>query len=164
MGLFSKLMSNKKETSQTTEGLQELIKIDLTDGEFTFPEKFWGHISRYLFRKENNTLWLNGDKYFSNEIALQIINEFADKFGLDGHGCGKWSKQDEEDLKTFGSISRNWYFDKDFNGKPAEWITVENNNYDYNRMIRIDFDKNDDEVGVEIQLTGWNELKDYLSK
>ena len=164
MGIFSKILGNKDKVDTAPKGLKELSEIELKDGEFTLSEKLWNHLTRYKLRTSDDILWLNGDNYFKTKDVSQIINELTAQFGVDGHGDGNWTNQDNEDLVTFGSISRNWYLDENNNGKPAEWVNDESNNYDFARLIRIDCDKEDSEVGVELQFTGWSKIKEYLNK
>lgn len=170
MGLFSKLMGDSKETAQPTKGIKELLEIELQDGEFTLPFKLWGHLTRYKLQKVNNNLWINGNKYFKIQDVSQMINDFVAKFGIDGHGDGNWTNEDNEFFDLDLGISRNWYFDENFNGKPIDWVLDDNNKYDYQRTISINCEKSkvtqfsNDEIGVEVSFTGWSDIKEYLKK
>jgi hypothetical protein len=162
MGLFNKFNTSKNKAEQISKGLLGLLEMDFNDGEFTLNKKLWNHLTSYNLSIDNDSLSLRGDIYFNKHDISQMVNEFAEKLGVDGHGEGSWEENDNENLETFGSISRHWFLDENNNGKTAEWVTDDNNNYNYSRIVRIDCDKEDNDIGVEIKFTGWSDIKEYL--
>jgi len=155
MGLFSR---KKKEIEIFN--WNDLSELDLKDGEYTLPKKLWNSISSYTFKEEEDKLILVGSKYFEINDISSMFNDFYYKFGVDGHGDAGWSDNEKDDINNFGDISRDWYFDIDFNSKPAKWATENDNFSKITNQILLNCDTKED--GIEIIFVGWKKIKEQL--
>lgn len=166
MGLFWK-KSITEETKTKQNEIQSLLQNDFKEGEFTLKIYLWGHLSRYKYNKERDTIDIIGDKYFKNEQINQLINDFVDIFGIDSLGDGKWPNEVDESNMEDGRASRTWYLDDNFDCKPINAVmeflkTQPEGSGGYKNMIIINADKNEDDDSLQLTILGWTNIKDFL--